>query len=271
LPNNTAVFGQVVILTAVVSANLPGSGVPSGTVTFTDFGNVVATATLSGGQATANAGSLAMGSHSIKASYSGDANFIGSASAAYGETIVKGSTSTVLHSTPNPSAFGNTVTLTAVVHVTAPASGVLSGFVTFKDGTTNLGTRSLNGNGQATFSTAGLSVGNHSISAVYSGDSHFLGSSTQVLGQQVTATLAAIGPTSVLAANPHSAPFDANTTGSISRPVVTTSPHGSAEADIPSAAISSAVPALSGPATDHFFASTLRTRRAANPMKHVTP
>jgi Bacterial Ig-like domain (group 3) len=265
--NSTAVFGQTVILTAIVSANLPGSGFPSGSVTFTDFGNVVGTATLSGGQATVNAGSLAMGNHSIKASYSGSSEFIASSSIAYGEAVVKGSTATALHSAPNPSTFGNAVTLTAVVGAMAPASGVPAGMVTFKDGTTVMGSRSLDSSGRATFSTASLSVGNHTISAVYGGDSHFTGSSDNSFDQTVTASLTAIGPT---AANQRSAPVDANSQGSIVTPLAMPSATGTTAAGIPTAEASSAVPAypaLNRSATDHFFASTLRTRRAAGAMK----
>jgi hypothetical protein len=270
--NNTAVFGQVIILTAIVSASLPGSGFPSGTVTFTDFGSVVATATLSGGQATANAGSLAMGNHSIKASYGGSADFIASSSIAYGQTVVKGSTATALRSSSNPSSAGSAVTLTAVVRVLAPASGAPSGVVTFKDGTTILGSGSLSGAGQATFSTVSLSVGNHALSAVYGGDLHFLGSSYDSFGQKVAAPLAAIGPTSVLAASQPSAPVHANTPGSISTPIATTFPPGGADVDI-ATATASTLAALNGPAADHFFASTFGTRRAASLMKlgHLNP
>jgi hypothetical protein len=268
---NTVVFGQVVTLTAIVRPNLPGSGVPSGRVIFTDFGNVVANVTLLNGQATASAGPLAMGNHSIKASYSGNLNFIASSSMAYGLTVVKGSTATVLQAAPNPSGFGNPVTLTAVVRAVAPASGVPTGMVAFNDGTTFLGARALDARGQATFSTASLSVGSHTISVFYGGDSHFVKSTSAPYGQKVTAGTTALGPTSVLAANQQSAPLHTNTPGSISTPLRTTSPQSSAGATSPSGTTASAAapanPALNGPATDHFFASTLRTKRAAGLMK----
>src|SRR6185312_11382191 len=47
----------------------------------------------------------------------------------------------------------------------------------FKDGSTSLGTASLDGAGQATITTSALTLGTHAITAVYSGDSAF-GSST---------------------------------------------------------------------------------------------
>jgi hypothetical protein len=60
--------------------------------------------------------------------------------------------------------------------------------VTFKDGATTLGTGTLNGSGQATFSTSLLTAGSHSITAVYGGDSDFNGSTSAALIQSVSYT-----------------------------------------------------------------------------------
>jgi hypothetical protein len=68
------------------------------------------------------------------------------------------------------------VTFTATVN---SSSGVPSGSVTFVDGSTQLGTPSL-ALGQATFSTSSLSIGSHSITASYGGNSSFLGSSASL-------------------------------------------------------------------------------------------
>jgi hypothetical protein len=56
--------------------------------------------------------------------------------------------------------------------------------VTFVDGSTVLGSGPLK-NGVATFSTSALSVGSHSITAVYGGDTNFKGSTSGTLSQQV--------------------------------------------------------------------------------------
>lgn len=72
----SSVFGQSVTFTAMVTATSPGSGTPTGTVTFEDGANVLqANVTLSGGQATFTTSSLALGTHSITVVYSGDGNF----------------------------------------------------------------------------------------------------------------------------------------------------------------------------------------------------
>ena len=73
---STSVAGQAVTFTATVRANAPGSGTPTGAVTFMDNGIPVSTAMLDGtGAATYSTDSLDVGSHVITVSYSGDSNF----------------------------------------------------------------------------------------------------------------------------------------------------------------------------------------------------
>src|SRR5207247_9140460 len=66
---------------------------------------------------------LTVGSHSITARYNGDTNFSGSTSTALTQTVNKASTTTSLTSGTNPSVFGQSVTFTATVTVTAPGAG----------------------------------------------------------------------------------------------------------------------------------------------------
>ncbi len=84
-----------------------------------------------------------------------------------------------LTSSSNPSAYGGNVTLTVTV---SPSDA--SGTVTFKDGATTLGTGSLSG-GIATLATNGLTVGNHSLTAEYAGDSSYTASTSSPLSQTV--------------------------------------------------------------------------------------
>src|SRR5947207_1469314 len=139
-PPNPSVIGQAVTLTAVVSPVAPGTGVPTGTVTFRDGATVLATVTLANGSASFVTSTLAVGSHSLTAAYSGGGNFLASTSAIVIHTVNPGSTSTALTSTPNPSTLGQTVTLNATVSAVAPAVGVPTGTVTFRDGATVIGT-----------------------------------------------------------------------------------------------------------------------------------
>lgn len=97
-----------------------------------------------------------------------------------------GATTTTVSSTLNPSAYDQTVALSATV--TADSSGTPTGSVAFSDGSTPLGTAPLSGN-TATLSTAALTAGHHPISASYSGDSFFNGSAgflSQTVSQATT-------------------------------------------------------------------------------------
>src|SRR5215472_16505782 len=104
------------------------------------------------------------------------------------------STTTMLASSMSPSTYGQPVTFTATV---VPSSGSVTptGLVTFKDGSTTLGSSALNTSGVATLSTSALTSGGHSITATYSGDATFNGGASAVLNQTVnraaTATIVA--------------------------------------------------------------------------------
>jgi hypothetical protein len=85
-------------------------------------------------------------------------------------------TSTSVTASPSPSVYGQSVTFTAAV--TAGASPVTSGTVTFEEGMTVLASNvALNGRGQASFSIATLVAGSHTITALYSGAAGFATSS----------------------------------------------------------------------------------------------
>ncbi len=171
-PPSPAVVGTLVTFTAIVSAT--GGVTPTGTVKFWDGVTVLGSGTLNAlGVATFSTSALAAGSHSLKASYEGTPNFSPSSSDRQTYTITVGGSTTTVTTTPNPSIFGQTVTMTATVTV---ASGTPTGQVTFQAGSTTLGTAPLNPSGVATFSTAGLAAGTHTITAVYSGDSNYAGS-----------------------------------------------------------------------------------------------
>jgi hypothetical protein len=174
---NPSTVGASVTFTATVS---PAGA--TGTVTFYDGANSLGSTALSGGSAQFSTSSLAAGSHSITASYGGDSTYVNSTSSALTQTVNGASTSTSLGSSPNPSSYGQSVTFTATV---TSGSGTPTGTVTFKDGSTTIGTGSLNGSGVATFSTSSLSLGGHSITAVYGGDSSRNGSTSNTVSQTV--------------------------------------------------------------------------------------
>src|SRR5262249_32454681 len=91
----TPLFGvDGVTLTAAISVVAPGSGSPSGTVTFREGTTVLGTASIVNGAATLALGStdLAVGAHAIVAEYGGDSQFTGSISPAATVTVLAPST-----------------------------------------------------------------------------------------------------------------------------------------------------------------------------------
>src|SRR3984957_4419864 len=157
--------GQSVTFSVTVAAT--AGSTPSGTVTLMDGSSSLGTASLTNGAATFNISSLAAGTHSITASYAGDAADQSSTSSA-GAVQVNGAalqTSTVtLAASATTAVSGQSITLTATV-TPASATGTLS----FKDGNTALGSATL-ASGKGVLAVSTLSVGTHSLSAAYSGD-----------------------------------------------------------------------------------------------------
>ncbi|HEY7159275.1 MAG TPA: Ig-like domain repeat protein, partial [Gemmataceae bacterium] len=170
---NPAAPGQAVTFTANVSGD---SGTPTGTVTFLADNDVLGTATLDGNDNAAfTTSTLPLGSHTITALYNGDGTY-SSNSASMTQVIALVGSTTYLTSDGSPQP-GDPVTFTANVFVNN--GDIPTGTVTFLNGTAILGTAPLtvvNGQGQATFTTS-FGTGNYAITAVYSGDHEFLGSS----------------------------------------------------------------------------------------------
>ncbi|WP_455072802.1 Ig-like domain repeat protein, partial [Paenibacillus caseinilyticus] len=187
------VYGEPVELTAEVTVNSPGRGLPGGKVTFRNGADVLGTGQLDEkGIAvwTAEAG-FPVGTYAeITAEYAGDERYISSVSEALSElTVAKAATSTAVKSSPETAAVGDKVELTATVSITAPGKGTAGGNVTFKEGADVLGTVSVDDSGIAKLPTPALTQGEHTYTAEYSGDASFAGSVSSVV--KVTADLRA--------------------------------------------------------------------------------
>lgn len=107
----------------------------------------------------------------------------GHADAFVAEISLTAPTTTALSSSPNPSTHGQAVTFVATVSSSlgAPPDGEI---VTFTQGKKVLGTGALN-KGSTSFTTSTLSVGTHTVKAVYGGDSNFDGSTSNTVKQVV--------------------------------------------------------------------------------------
>jgi hypothetical protein len=140
------------------------------------------------------------GAHSITATYTSTspATWPNATSAAYTETVGKLPTTLGLTSTAPLVNVGATVTFTATVAPAPPYAGAPTGTVQFLDGATVLATKTV-ASGGATFATSSLSVGTHSITAVYSGDGAFDAKTSSAVsvtvGQVATTTALSISDT----------------------------------------------------------------------------
>ncbi len=181
---NPSVFGQKVTFTALVTALFPGSGTPAGQVQFVDSSGILATEPVIGGRATYPVSNLSPGSYPITAVYLFSGSYLGSTSSTVTQTVNQAATTTKVTASPNPSVYGQNVTLTATVSAKAPGAGTPTGTVTFLDGTTTLSTATLT-NGTVNIGVPSLPVGSNSITVSYSGDTNFTGSTSAALTQTV--------------------------------------------------------------------------------------
>jgi hypothetical protein len=104
-------------------------------------------------------------------------------------------TATLLTSSANPASIGHSVTFTATVAPTGGSAPMPTGTVTFTNGNTFIGSGQLsnvNGAAQATFTTAVLPPGQNPITASYSGDENFLGSTSAVVSQSIVAPVGSL-------------------------------------------------------------------------------
>jgi hypothetical protein len=183
---NPTATGNTVTFTATVSGG--GGGVtPGGMVQFSDNGtNVGAPVTLVNGVAKLPITFATAVTHTITATYGGDTNFNGS-NGSFMETVNAGSaTTTMIASSQNPSVVGQAVTFTATV---SGGGGTPTGSVTFTiDGIAGFTVNLINGVATTPPQT-GLNVPGspHTITAAYSGDATFTGSTAANFSQNVNA------------------------------------------------------------------------------------
>jgi hypothetical protein len=200
---NPSGLGQSVTFTVTVTT---GSGSLTGAVSISDNFNGVTTVLAAGlpmtasgttsAVATFSTSTLAVGLHSITATYNitGDPVHTGSTSTPETQSVVEG-TSITLTSSANPSTVGQSVTFTAMV---ANSGGGVNptGTIFFYDGAKLLGSQAINASDVATYTTSVLTNGMHSITAEFdpSADTQLQSSISPVLNQdvQAVATIAVI-------------------------------------------------------------------------------
>ena len=181
-----AAYGTPLVLTASIE---PATA--TGTISLLDGTQSLGQINLANGTAIFIASNLTPGTHTITALYSGDTNDLASFTSITTQISLAPSTVT-LAAIPSISTFGTPITFATNVSPSAA-----TGTITFLDGSAILAQIPL-ASGNASFSTASLSPGPHSITATYSGDTL----RTPSTSAAVTTTIAAIPATITLAALP---------------------------------------------------------------------
>ncbi len=188
---NPSVVSQPVTFTATVTSS---AGTPTGTVEFKAGSSTItgcAAKTLTAGAVTCSTATLPLGDTSITATFAGNTNLTTSTTAApVTQTVTKALTTTGVTSNDATTDWHQSVTFTATVAPT-PAATVApsSGTVSFNAGGTAItgcGTRPVGGGGTATCTTDTLPIGPTSVTAVYSGNTDYLGSTSSAYSQTVS-------------------------------------------------------------------------------------
>jgi Bacterial Ig-like domain (group 3)/FG-GAP-like repeat len=219
---NPAFSGQLVTCTATVAP------IPTGTdnVDFFNGATSLGIADInSSGVATFTTSSLPLGPSSITAVFSGSAGFATSTSSAVIVNVnAQTVTTTTLVVTPNPAVAGQPVTFTATV--TPAPTGAPLGTVSFSNGATLLGSGTVNSSGVATFTTSSLPAGVLSLTATFSSNAGFAGSTSTTQSVTVSAQTVATTTTLSVAPNPATAGQTVTLTATVT-PAPTGTPAGS--------------------------------------------
>jgi len=196
----TVYTSQTVRLTVTVTGN--SAAVPAGNVTFLD-----GTTTLGVQQIYSNSlleldtNLLSAGTHSLTAVYQGwqdpfneQAIYQPSTSPPVHVIVNATATATSLTASTTSATAGTLITFSADVssNSTTPFGGV-----TFYDGSTLLGTSSLQADGSCTFSTASLATGTHSITATFNANATFAASKSASLTITINAAAITLIPTAI--------------------------------------------------------------------------
>jgi hypothetical protein len=179
LPNPSDYSQPVTFGAAVVSTGF--KGIPTGTVKFMEGTTLLSAGTLDKlGLTSFTTSKLSVGSHNITAVYSGDVNFAGSTSNGVVQKV-RSKTVCTWPVKPSPCSFGQTSTFK--VQIGWQGSGTPTGAVTFYDGLNIIGTGKWSGN--TAVLNCFLPSGSHSITAQYSGDDNYNGSTSDAVNQIV--------------------------------------------------------------------------------------
>ncbi len=182
---NPAGLNVPITLSATVTVATAGTlSTPNGLVTFYDDTTVLGTASPDGsGVARLSASFGTLGNHALTASFAGTTYDAASASKVVNQEVVQIATNTTVY-VPDVTPLGSTITIQADVSATLASAFEPTGTVSFYDGSTFLQSAPVaqgspyNPDVLATITLNTLGLGMHEITAVYSGDAEFSGSTS---------------------------------------------------------------------------------------------
>jgi autotransporter-associated beta strand protein len=188
-------YGGSETFTATVTPGGASVGNPSAsaTVTFTidqGTGSQIVSSAIpvqSNGTAQFSISTLTGGTHSVLASYSGNASF-GSNSKTISFVVSTKSTTTTVTSSSLSVGYGSSVTFTAAVTplLNSPWQNPTGTFTFYINGTPQSQTASPNSTtGKGSITVSGLAVGSYSVYAIYSGDTNYTQSTSATITQKV--------------------------------------------------------------------------------------
>ncbi len=183
----------------LVAADFNGGGLPD--IATTDIGGVSVMMGSQSVTAVLNDNLLPVGFYPVTATYSGDANFAGSASPTSNVQVLQAIPNIVASSDTPVALFTDTVTLRA--HVSA-AVGKPTGSVFFLNTDTTLGSGLLDANGDVAIviPASSIGVGGFAITAFYQSDQNFTPNSTvfpQVVNPVADLSVSVIPPATLVA------------------------------------------------------------------------
>ncbi|HEU5340294.1 beta strand repeat-containing protein [Edaphobacter sp.] len=138
------------------------------------------------------------GTHNVDSVYAGDTNFSASTSNTVALTGTNIPTSTLLNASTTTPYYSQQVVFTATIVPALVGSLVPTGSVSLKDGATVIGVTTPS-SGVATFNISTLSIGTHTLTAVFAGDTNYVGSTSTA----ITVTVGKVTPV-ITWANPAS-------------------------------------------------------------------
>ncbi|MFC2079626.1 Ig-like domain repeat protein, partial [Candidatus Bipolaricaulota bacterium] len=170
-----SVFGEAFEVFWNVTVDSPGAGTPTGTVNVSDGVNSCSAPVGNGSCALP---STSVGTKTLTAGYSGDANFNSSPSSTASHIVEKAETTiTISSDSPDPSVVGGTYTVSGIVTAQAPGSGTPTGNVTVDDGE-NSCTVGLSSGAWDCSTMTSTTAGPKTLTISYAGDPNFRAATT---------------------------------------------------------------------------------------------